>query len=68
MPTGRIKFFATERGFGFVTPDHGGPDVFLHITTAQAAGLFAPVEGMSVGYEFEIDHRGRRRAIQVRRL
>jgi CspA family cold shock protein len=67
--TGKIKFFAHDRGFGFIKPDGGvGPEVFVHIRDLQAANIFTPVDGMSVGFEIEIDNRGRRRATVLRRF
>jgi CspA family cold shock protein len=67
--TGKLKFFNAERGFGFIKPDGGiGPEVFVHITDLQAANIFQPVEGMSVGFDIEIDNRGRRRATALRRF
>ncbi len=57
--TGKIKFFDKERGFGFVTPDLGGRDVFVHISTVQRAGVPHLDEGMIISYAVEGDTRGR---------
>ena len=46
-----MKFFNTQKGFGFIKPDDGGKDVFVHITAVQAAGLRGLDEGQAVGYE-----------------
>jgi cold shock protein len=50
MPTGRVKFFNTDRGFGFILPDEGGPDVFVHIHDVEAADLKTLVEGQVLVY------------------
>lgn len=63
MPTGKIKFFNTEKGFGFITQDQGGDDMFVHIS---ACGGTAPNEGDKVRYEIGQDRRtGRPRAENV---
>lgn len=51
MATGTVKFFNTQKGFGFIKPDDGDKDVFVHITAVQAAGLRGLDEGQAVGYE-----------------
>ena len=51
MPTGRIKFFNTDRGYGFITPDDGGSDVFVHVHDVEAAGGKILVAGQSGAYE-----------------
>ena len=56
---GTIKFFNSERGFGFITPDEGGKDIFVHITALEQSGLQALAEGTKVSFETEDDRRGR---------
>ena len=51
MPTGRVKFFNTDRGFGFILPDDGGPDVFVHVHEVEAAGMKMLVADQLVVYE-----------------
>jgi CspA family cold shock protein len=51
MATGTVKFFNTQKGFGFIKPDDGGKDVFVHITAVQAAGLRGLDEGQAVGFD-----------------
>jgi CspA family cold shock protein len=59
MATGIVKFFNQSKGFGFVTPDEGGPDVFVHITAVQEAGLPGLDDGQKVSFETEPDKRGK---------
>ena len=51
MATGTVKFFNTQRGFGFIQPDAGGPDVFVHISAVERAGMTTLVEGQKLRYE-----------------
>ncbi len=56
---GKVKFFDKDRGFGFVTPEGGGRDVFVHISSVQRAGLPHLDEGMALSFATEDDTRGR---------
>lgn len=56
---GTVKFFNHARGFGFITPDDGGKDVFLHISSLEASGLPALDDGQKVSFETEPDKRGK---------
>ncbi len=51
MPTGTVKFFDPNRGFGFITPEDGSKDVFVHISAVEEAGLRILTEGLRVEYE-----------------
>ncbi len=51
MPTGVVKWFNPAKGFGFIVPDEGGNDVFVHISTVKRAGLHSLDDGQKVGYE-----------------
>ena len=51
MQTGTVKWFNTNKGFGFITPDAGGQDVFVHISAVQKAGLMTLDEGAKVSFE-----------------
>jgi CspA family cold shock protein len=57
--TGTVKFFNQTKGFGFITPDQGGKDVFVHITAVERSGLGPLDEGMRVSFETEPDKRGK---------
>jgi cold shock protein len=56
---GKVKFFDKERGFGFIAPDEGGRDVFVHISSVQRSGLPHLDEGMALSFASEDDARGR---------
>ncbi len=60
MTTGTVKFFSMGRGFGFITPDDGGKDVFVHITQVERAGMTSLTEGQKVSFEVQQDTRGPR--------
>jgi cold shock protein len=68
MPTGRVKFFDTDRGFGFILPDDGGPDVFVHVHDIEAAGMKTLVAGQVVVYRTEPARDGRLKAVNLRLL
>ena len=55
--TGTVKFFNTTKGFGFIQPQAGGPDVFVHISAVERAGLSGLNEGQKVSYEVVADRR-----------
>jgi cold shock protein len=57
MPTGTVKWFNETKGFGFIQPDNGGPDAFVHISAVERAGMRNLVEGQKVSYELETDKR-----------
>lgn len=57
--TGKVKFFDKDRGFGFVTPESGGRDVFVHVSAVQRSGLPHLEDGMKLSYATEDDARGR---------
>ncbi len=58
MPTGTVKFFNTTRGFGFITPDDGSKDVFVHISDVERSDLGDLTDGQKVSYEVQQDTRG----------
>lgn len=65
MATGTVKWFNTTKGFGFIMPQDGGKDVFVHITAVQAAGLRGLNEGQAVTYEVTVE-RGKQAATNIK--
>ncbi len=57
--TGVVKFYNTQKGYGFIKPDDGGNDVFVHVTAVERSGIGALVEGMRITFETEPDKRGK---------
>jgi CspA family cold shock protein len=57
MATGTVKWFNGQKGFGFIQPDDGGNDVFVHISAVERAGLSGLNEGQKIGFELERDAR-----------
>jgi CspA family cold shock protein len=57
MHTGTVKFYNGQRGFGFIQPDNGGKDVFVHATALERAGIRGLVEGQKVSFDSEEDRR-----------
>ena len=57
MATGKVKWFNTAKGFGFIQPDDGGQDIFVHVSAVERAGLSQLDEGQTVNYELEQDSR-----------
>jgi cold shock protein len=57
--SGTVKFFNQTKGFGFITPDLGGKDVFVHITAVERSGIGSLDEGMRVSFDTEPDKRGK---------
>ena len=59
MPVGTVKFFNTQKGYGFIQPEDGGKDVFVHASALERSGVPALNEGDKVSFEIEDDRRGR---------
>ncbi|THD79276.1 MAG: cold-shock protein [Phenylobacterium sp.] len=57
MTTGTVKWFNGQKGFGFIQPDDGGSDVFVHISAVERAGMAALHEGQKVNFEVQLDAR-----------
>lgn len=67
MPTGTVKWFNAQKGYGFIQPDGGGNDVFVHISAVERAGMSNLNEGQKVSYEITQDRRtGKSSADQLR--
>ena len=62
MTIGTVKFFNTSKGFGFITPEGGGKDVFVHASALEAAGLRSLNEGQKVSFDIQPDARGSKAA------
>ncbi|WP_274630903.1 cold-shock protein [Arvimicrobium flavum] len=57
MTTGTVKFFNSTKGFGFIQPEAGGADVFVHVTAVERAGMRSLFEGQKVNFDLEVDRR-----------
>ena len=57
--TGTVKFFNVDKGFGFIKPDNGGADIFVHISAVQASGMTGLEENQKVEFDTEPDRRGK---------
>ena len=67
MPTGTVKFFNGDKGFGFITPENGGTDVFVHVSALESGGSLR--EGQQVSYEVGQDRKtGKSKAENVRTI
>ncbi len=68
MPTGTVKLFKTTNGYGFIEPDEGGKDVFVHISAVERSGLTGLADNQKVGYELSEGRDGRQMAGDIRPL
>jgi CspA family cold shock protein len=67
MKTGTVKFYNSQKGFGFIQPDDGGKDVFVHATALEVAGMRGLVEGQKVTFDVESDrHSGKDAAANLK--
>lgn len=64
MTTGTVKFFNSTKGFGFITPDTGGADVFVHISAVERAGMRTIAEGQKISFEVVQDRRSGKSAAE----
>ena len=65
MPVGKVKFFNAQKGYGFIEPEGGGKDAFVHISAVEKAGLNSLVQDQRVSYELETDQRGKTSAVGI---
>lgn len=65
MPIGTVKFFNTDKGYGFIAPEDGGTDAFVHITAVEAAGMRTLDKDQRVSYELQQDKRGKLAAVNL---
>jgi len=65
MPIGKVKFFNTDKGYGFIAPEDGGKDSFVHISAVQAAGMHTLEANQRVSYEVERGQNGKESAVNL---
>ncbi|MEY8831515.1 cold-shock protein [Sedimentitalea sp. XS_ASV28] len=68
MPTGTVKWFNTTKGYGFIAPDTGGKDVFVHISAVERSGLTGLADNQKVDYELQEGRDGREMAANLKPL
>jgi len=66
MPIGTVKWFNSQKGYGFIQPTDGSKDVFVHITAVEAAGMGSLREGQKVSYELERGREGKTSAVNLK--
>ena len=67
MAEGTVKFFNTQKGFGFIRPNDGSPDVFVHVSAVQRAGMHSLVEGQKLSYDV-VSERGKSAASNLQEV
>ena len=66
MPIGTVKFFNENKGYGFIAPEGGGADAFVHITAVERSGMQTLHENQRVSYELQEDRRGKMAAVNLK--
>jgi cold shock protein len=67
MPSGTVKWFNAQKGYGFITPDEGGRDVFVHVTAVERAGMDGLREGQKISYEIATQ-KGKESAVNLKAM
>ncbi|PZO90747.1 MAG: cold-shock protein [Sphingomonas sanxanigenens] len=65
MPIGTVKFFNTDKGYGFISPEDGGSDSFVHISAVERSGMQTLNKDQKVSYDVETDQRGKQSAVNL---
>ncbi|MBE1283196.1 MAG: cold-shock protein [Rhodobacteraceae bacterium] len=68
MPSGTVKWFNTTKGYGFIAPDEGGKDVFVHISAVERSGLTGLADNQKIAYELQEGRDGRQMAAELKLL
>jgi CspA family cold shock protein len=66
MPVGTVKFFNENKGYGFIQPDEGGQDAFVHISSVERSGMRSLRENQRISYDLEQDRRGKMAAVNLK--
>ncbi|HJS80276.1 MAG TPA: cold-shock protein [Vitreimonas sp.] len=66
MAVGTVKFFNAQKGFGFISPETGGKDVFVHVSAVERSGLRGLADGQKVSFDLERDRQGRDSATNLK--
>ncbi len=68
MPSGTVKFFNPDKGYGFIAPDDGGADSFVHISAVERSGMSSLEKDQRVNFEVETDRRGKLSAVNLQAI
>ena len=68
MPIGKVRFFNVHKGFGFIIPDEGGNDAFVHVSAVEKAGMNSLVQDQRISYSLQTDQRGKTSAVKIETL
>jgi cold shock protein len=68
MPIGTVKFFNASKGYGFISPEGGGADSFVHISAVERAGMSTLTQNQRISYEVQSDNRGKESAVNLQAI